>query len=45
MVTDILEEIKKYFGYLFINRGDTPDFLGMHIKISNDNKVELIYET
>ena len=42
MVTDILKEIKKHFGYLVIRRGDTCDFLVMYIKIRNDKKVELI---
>ena len=32
MVTDILEEINKHFGYLVIIRGDTHDFLVMNIK-------------
>ena len=42
VVTDILEEIKKHFGYLFISICDTHDLLGMTIKISNDKKVEII---
>ena len=32
LVTNILEEIKKHFGDLFIKRGDTHHFLGMTIK-------------
>ena len=42
VVTVILEEFKKHFGDLVISRGDIHGFLGMTIKIRNDNMVELI---
>ena len=42
VVTGILEYIKKQFGDIVISRGNTHDFLGMNIKISNDKKVKLI---
>ena len=35
VVTGILEEIKKHFGYLVTSRGGTHDLLGMTIKIRN----------
>ena len=41
VASDIIEEIKKHFGYLVISRGDTHDLLGMNIKISKNKNVEL----
>ena len=42
VLTDILEEINKHFGDGVISRSDTHNFLGMSIKIWNDNKVEVV---
>ena len=42
LVTDIIEEIKKNFGYMVISRGDTHNLLGMTIKIRKDKKVGII---
>ena len=42
VVTDIMEEINKNFGYLVISRGNTHDFSGMTIKIRNEKNAELI---
>ena len=41
VVTDVLEEINKHFGYLVINRVDTHDLLGVTMKIRKDKKVEI----
>ena len=42
VVTDIIEEIRKHFGYLVIIIFDTHYFLGMTIKMRNENKVEIM---
>ena len=42
LVTDILEEIRKHFGYMVISRGDTHYFLGMNHKICKNKKLEFI---
>ena len=42
LVTYILEEIRKHFGYMVISRGDTHYFLGMNHKIWKNKKLELI---
>jgi hypothetical protein len=38
VVTEILEEIKKHFGELTIERGDEHSFLGMNVKLLRDKK-------
>ena len=42
VASDIIEEIKKHFGYLVIRRDYTHDLLGMNIEIMKENKVHLI---
>ena len=41
VVTDIIEEIKKHFGDLKVNRGNIHDFLGMKIKINGNKTISL----
>ena len=41
VVTEVLEEIKKYFGEITISRGKKHDFLGMNITLRDDGKFEI----
>ena len=41
VVTDVLEEIKKYFGNITISRGKKHGFLGINITLRDDGKYKI----